>query len=388
MKIMIIKKTLFKVATFMFLIGCTPDQVTPVIDKDGYYSQVVELLDPDNPNPPVTANDRNNTQIHDLCGVKVGMSMADVISVWGKPRALGVCKANNASLLYGPFVLWFDHDKLKSISPAASLKWKQQTEKRPLVAVQPAFAQAYYEKLNNFFITNRSVHASEAIKTNSVISIAKLKEGGIEGMRLGMTMSEVVTLQGKPRYFCRFSTKRAILSGLGSFRGNSLCSFGVSIPDPCQGMTFDNGMSLNAPIDEYVKTFGTPLRTYRFCCKLELSYQFGKNYVTFDFYIEDGDTPGVAKQISSLNGISLHYRGVLDAYAEADDQLISSVSVLTSLDRDKLHSLRTERDVIVISGMLEKEMGKRLTDLQRKKITTLLEKNKATHEKAYREDAE
>jgi len=273
---MISKKTLFKFATFMFLLGCTPKQLTPVIDKDGYYSQVVELLDPNNPNPLVNASEGGKTQIHELCGIKVGMSMADVISAWGKPRALGVCKANNASLLYGTFVLWFDHDKLKSISPSASLNWKQQTEKRSSAAVQPPFAQSYYEKLNSFFRTNQSKQVSQTIKTNSLISVAKLKAGESNGMRLGMTMSEVVALQGKPRYFCRFSTKRAILYGLGAFRGDSLWSFGVSLPDPCQGMTFDNGMPLSAPVDEYVKTFGPPLRTYRFCNQVGLSYLFGK----------------------------------------------------------------------------------------------------------------
>jgi len=77
-----------------------------------------------------------------------------------------------------------------------------------------------------------------------------------------------------------------------------------------------------------------------------------------------------------------------DVCEKANDRLISAVSKLTSLERDKLQSLRWESSIDEVVKMLETETGKPLTDAQRKKIATLLEENKALVKKAYAEDAE
>ena len=50
--------------------------------------------------------------------------MADVISAWGKPRALGITTIGCATLVYGQFYLRFDDGKLDSIAPDSRSKWK------------------------------------------------------------------------------------------------------------------------------------------------------------------------------------------------------------------------------------------------------------------------
>jgi benzoyl-CoA reductase/2-hydroxyglutaryl-CoA dehydratase subunit BcrC/BadD/HgdB len=77
-----------------------------------------------------------------------------------------------------------------------------------------------------------------------------------------------------------------------------------------------------------------------------------------------------------------------DVCEKANDRLISAVSKLTSLERDKLQSLRWESSIDEVVKMLEKETGKPFTDKQRKNLVTLLEENKAAVKKAYAEDAE
>jgi hypothetical protein len=382
--------TIIQAIFLTFFLGCAPSRVEPVIDKDGYYAQVLELLDPDNPNPPASTNDVSERGVKELCGVKADMTMADVVSAWGKPRALGICTADNADLLYGPFSLRFRDDKLKKITPAYRSTWKQQAGARSTNLVERSFALAYREKFNSLFRTNDMAQATRMLKTNSVYSVAKIKAGEISGLRLGMTMSELISIRGKPKYFCRFSTKRATLYGIGLFRGDALWSFSVDVPNTSNGMTFDNGMPLNAPIAEYVKTFGPPLRAYLGMCETEeLCYKFGKAYVTFEFSV-DSDRPvsDPTKDIAALNGISFHYRGAGDACEEANDRLIGTVVGVTGLDRAKLQSLRWNDDLDEVVKLLEKETRKTLTDTQRKKIVTLLEENKAAIKKAYAEDAE
>ena len=382
--------TLFQVVSLTFLFGCAPVPVEPVIDKDGYFAKVLELLDPSNPNPPASTNDVSERGVKELCGVKAGMSMADVVSAWGKPRALGICTADNADLLYGPFSLWFRDDKLKKITPAYRSTWKQQTGERSTNVVQRSVALAYRERFNSLFRTNDLAQASRMLTTNSVFSIAKLKTGEIGGLRLGMTMSELISIRGKPKCFCRFSTKRATLYGIGLFRGDALWSISVDVPDTGKGMMFDNGMPLNAPIAEYIKTFGTPLRRYRrMSFEENLCYKFGKAYITFEFPV-DNDLPvsDPSKDKAVLRTISFHYRGVGDVCEEANDSLICALAKLTGIAQDKVRSLRSEGNHDEVVKLLEKETGKPLTDKQRQKVVTLLEENKAVVKKAYEEDAE
>ena len=382
--------TIIQAIVLTLFFGCAPSHVELVIDKDGYYAQVLELLDPDNPNPPATTNNVSERGVNELCGVKAGMTMADVVSAWGKPRALGICTADNANLLYGQFSLRFADDKLKSITPAYRSTWKQLTGERSTNLVERSFALAYREKFNSLFRTNDVTQATRMLNTNSVYSVAKLKTGEINGLRLGMTMSELISIRGKPKYFCRFSTKRTTLYGIGFFRGDTLWSISVDVPDTGKGTAFDNGMPLNAPIAEYEKTFGPPLRISHLENGTKIMcYKFGNTYVTFRFSVfADRPVSDPARDTAVLKGISFHYRQAEDVSEEANDRFISAVAKLTGLAQDKVRSIKSEGNHDEFVKLIETETGKPLSDWLRKKVITLLEENKAAVNKAYAEDAE
>jgi len=367
------------------LTGCSPDPIQNGAGASGYYQRAIGLLDPGNPMPPIPASAVGNGETNELCGIKNGMAMADVISAWGKPRALGINCGGRASLLFGQFQLSFSGDKLANISRNAQCKWKPQVGAVMTNSVPRSFALAYYEDLNSLFRTNNIDLASRALVTNSVISVAKLKDGEIGGLKLGMTMSEVIAVRGKPRYFCRFSADRAVLYGIGTFRGDCLWSFSVDVPEGSQGMSFNNGLALTNSISEYVKAFGSPLVMSRG----GMLYKFGKVYVGFSFYAYDDEpSSGNAREHAVLSGISLHYRGVRDVCDEADDRFVVGVAGITGVERGKVQSLVGAEGAADLMSKLEKEMGRPLTDKQRKQVSLAIVKKELEIKKAYEDDKE
>ena len=373
------------VAALTVWAGCAPDPVKNGACTSGYFQQAMGLLDTGNPMPPISASAVGERGTNELCGIKTGMAMADVISAWGKPRALGINCAGRASLLFGQFGLSFDGDRLTKIWPNAQGKRKPHVGPVTTNFVPHSFALAYYENLNSLFRTNSLDHALRALKTNSVISVAKLKDGEIGGLKLGMTMSEVVAVRGKPRYFCRFSADRAILYGIGTFRGDCLWSFSVDVPEGSQGMSFDNGLALTNSISEYVKAFGRPL----WLSRSGLLYKFCKGYVEFSFYVKDDEpSSGNARDHAVLNGISLHFRGVRDVCDEADARFVVGVAEITGIERGKVQSLIGAESAVDLMTKLENEMGKPLTEKQRKQVSLATEKKELEIKKAYEDDKE
>jgi hypothetical protein len=368
------------------LTGCAPDPVKIGTGTSGYYQQAIGLLDPGNPMPPILASAVGNGDTNELCGVKTGMTMAGVVSAWGKPRALGITTIGSATLVYGQFYLRFDDGKLDSISPDSRSKWKIPSATGTAPRVPITIAEAYCQNLNDLFETNSEDRAVQSLVTNAVISIAKLKSGEIGGYRLGMTMSGLVALMGKPRYFCQFSTDRATLyysPGYG-FRGDSLSGFYVSVPRGNDGIRFDNGLSVTNTISGFVKTLGPPLRLVRNFSDYWLTYHFGDTYVSFLFQIaENIKDPDTARESAALSDIALHVWGGSEICAEADERLADVVTGLTGIHRDKMYLVRMTKSVDSAVAKLENVMGNPLTAEQRRNVVVALEEHKRAIKKAY-----
>lgn len=221
------------------------------------------------------------------------------------------------------------------------------------------------------------------LATNAVISVAKLKAGELGGLKLGMTMSEAVAVRGKPTYFCRFTADRATLWGIGRFHGDRLWFFGVDFPAGKQSIVFDNGLASTNSMSEYVKAFGTPLRLSQY----NMTYKFGRTYVRFSFrpYADDQD-PVADRGPVMITGISLHYRGAQEVYEEAHDRFVRAVSSLTGIDRAKVQSLMETAGATDGVPLLEKEMGKPLTDQQRQAFAAARASEESAIKRAYEDD--
>jgi hypothetical protein len=100
--------------------------------------------------------------------------------------------------------------------------------------------------------------------TNAVINLDKLKATGeLSGMRLGMTMQEVVTRWGKPRGFWSncFGGPRFIYADLNVIFDpgkDSVMSFYCYEPVLPH---LDGGLSASSSIDDFVKVLGKPTKT-------------------------------------------------------------------------------------------------------------------------------
>lgn len=107
------RSVMFLLAGSMLGAGCTPEYDRPSGAESDYYQQAVSLLDPDNnPIPQTEASAPEYGIRQELCGVRAGMTMADVLSVWGRPRAWGISSAKGASLLFSHYYLTFKGERL------------------------------------------------------------------------------------------------------------------------------------------------------------------------------------------------------------------------------------------------------------------------------------
>ena len=167
-------------------------------------------------------------------------------------------------------------------------------------AVEPDYHQRFSETLSNG--QTGFIHGTDLVDTNNwgpsltnaTIAFAKFRDGELGGIRLGMTMAEVVAAWGKPRSLCshcrigpRFWYGDGPFFGdlSLSFKGDRLVLIGI-----CGGtakhVTFDNGLSGHAGRSEYEKILGEPSLRDTVDLGLfngEIAYRSGAVLATFTF---------------------------------------------------------------------------------------------------------
>ena len=345
----------------------------------GYYDQVASLLDPGNEAPGSQTADVQQTYPRELCGVKVGMAVNEVIAVWGKPQAFRSASWRGMTLKYGAWNvevitggvrrIWFD-PRAPNAKPSVDGK----TSRRPGV-----WAPDCREMLRDKFTTNDAAIPA-LLTTNAVIPMDRLKVGGVGGVRLGMTMAEAVAAVGKPRCFCGFATNRATLYygeySLG-FRGDRLSSVYASMPEPVSAIRFDNGLTGMDSASSFRSALGGRIRTggeYRTDDERSVCCECGSVWVYFRFYTPVDFSSGKAVELKpQLGGIVVRYHGLEEIRNEAIDKFIDAVALALNLEREKLEDLNSVQALPDAASVVEKAVGKPLTEKQREIVVTALE---------------
>lgn len=362
------------------IIICTIPSTYILADNSDYYEKMLTFLDPDNPVRPVpiknSDEDGGKEKIH-LLGVKYGMSIADVLLMWGKPRALGGTTSLVTSLQYGEYLLTFHKDKLENIYQNNHYKKADVSTPSKTNTVTDSFASTYSENLYNMLNFKRR---NTLLTTNSVISIEKLKKGEIGGIKLGQSMSEVITVRDKPSSLCYFSKDNAYLSGWGTFHEDSLTSFYISRRD-ISGAKFDNGLTTKDSISNFEKAFGTPLdssKGYRHT----LCYKFDDVYVYFYFSASKNSEE---QTNTTLSSIRINYYGWDEVCNSIRTEFIKKVSETLEIKPDKIEGLSWSNLPTDTISEIEKILGKSLTEAQRKDITAINEEAEKKHHEALKE---
>ena len=172
-------------------------------EKD-YYERFISLIDTNLDRSSLTGEVvRLGTlrQKDSIAGVKLGMTMSEVVRICGKPRSLFSNCGGGPVLGYDVAGFGFKGDKLERITLYSSNSG----------AVAPAMREEwdYYSRLASLLDTKNV----GGFLTNGVLSLDAMRNNGeLAGMRLENTMSEAVRVWGRPHSFYHDSAGGIVLA--------------------------------------------------------------------------------------------------------------------------------------------------------------------------------
>jgi len=167
----------------------------PLVGEESFYARLSSLTTTNDSGPTAgdpRLADEGALNSGDIAGIKIGMTMSDVVEHWGKPKLIYSTCMGGPRIDYTAAALFFRDDALSRVylkSPA-----NREITNSPSLLTTNQTASEYFKRFLSLIDKNNK----GPFVTNSIPHGNRMTLKALAGISEGMRMSEIIQAWGKP----------------------------------------------------------------------------------------------------------------------------------------------------------------------------------------------